>query len=304
MGLGHDHGGSAASRHTGALRRALLLSASVLALQVVGGAVSGSLALLADAGHTFADVAGLVLTLVAIGYAQRQAPPSRTFGHYRVEVFTAGVNGLILLGVAGFVLFEAWQRWNEPVTVRSGLMLVVALAAVAANLGGVFLLRRGAQESLTVKAAYLEVLGDLLGSAAVVAAAVVLALTGWTRADVVASVLIALLIVPRAVSLLRETYDVLVEAAPRGIDLDEVRRHIVEVPGVVEVHDLHAWTITSGMPVLSAHVVVSDEVLADGFGGSVLDRLGECLHDCFEVEHCTFQLEPVGHRDHEHPGHP
>jgi cobalt-zinc-cadmium efflux system protein len=303
-GHSHSHGGTAAARHRGALLRTLALSGGILLVQVVGGLASGSLAVLADAGHTLTDVAGLLLALAAIGFAARPAPSHRTFGHYRVEVFSAGLNGFLLLGIALVVMYEAWQRWSEPVEIRSGLMLVVALLAVAANLAGVLMLRRGAKESITVKGAYLEVLGDLLGSVGVVVAALLVLLAGWVRADVVASVVIALLILPRALALLRETWEVLVEAAPRGVDLDEVRRHICEVPGVLDVHDLHAWTITSGMPVLSAHVVVDEEVLADGAGGRVLDLLGECLHECFEVDHCTFQLEPAGHVDHEHPGHP
>jgi cobalt-zinc-cadmium efflux system protein len=178
-------------------------------------------------------------------------------------------------------------------------MLAVAGAGAAANLVSLLLLRAGSRESLNVRGAYVEVLADLGGSVAVLAAGVVIAITGYVRADVVASVLIGLLILPRAWSLLREVVDVLLEATPAGIDLDDVRRHIREVPRVVDVHDLHAWTITSGVPVLSAHVVVDQECIDRGLSGQVLDDLAECLGRHFDTDHCTFQLEPVGHDAHE-----
>jgi cation diffusion facilitator family transporter len=171
------------------------------------------------------------------------------------------------------------------------------------NLIGLALLHRGRARSLNVHGAYLEVLGDAFGSVAVIVAAVVIALTGWTPADTVASVLIGCLVVPRAWHLLRDALDVLLEAAPKGVDLDEVRAHILGVEGVTGVHDLHAWTITSGLPVLSAHVVVTDEALTAGHGGRVLDALCECLGDHFDVEHCTFQLEAATHAGHEAPVH-
>jgi cobalt-zinc-cadmium efflux system protein len=182
-------------------------------------------------------------------------------------------------------------------------MLAFAAVGLVANLIGLYLLRSGSKESLNVKGAYLEVLGDTLGSAAVILAALVIALTGWERADIVASVLVALMILPRTWTLLREATDVLLEAVPKGTDLAAIRRHIIETPGVVDAHDLHVWTLTSGMPVLSVHVVVQDEVLASNEGGRVLDALGECLAHHFDVEHCTFQLEPIGHADHEHAAH-
>jgi cobalt-zinc-cadmium efflux system protein len=197
------------------------------------------------------------------------------------------------------VLIRAVDRWSEPEHVNSGLMLAVALVGAVANTLGLLILRGGKDESLNLRGAYLEVLGDLMGSAAVIVAALVIMLTGWTRADSVASMAIVVLILPRAWSLLRDVVDVLLEATPKGVDLATVREHIREVPGVVDVHDLHAWTITSGVPVLSAHVVVDEACITEGRSGEVLDRLGECLGDHFDVEHCTFQLEPVGHAEHE-----
>ncbi|MGH3338708.1 MAG: cation diffusion facilitator family transporter, partial [Propionibacteriaceae bacterium] len=202
-----------------------------------------------------------------------------------------------------WVLLRAIDRWNEPVEISSGLMLGVAVVGAIANLAGLLILRAGQAESLNVRGAYLELLGDLLGSVLVILAAIIIALTGFTRADSLASIAIFVLIIPRAWSLLREVVDVLLEATPRGVDLEIVRRHIEEVPGVVSVHDLHAWTITSGVPVLSAHVVVDDACIEQGTTGRVLRRLAECLEDHFDVDHCTFQVEPRGHSAHEAPQH-
>lgn len=299
-GHAHDHGvGTATGRHRRRLVAVLVVSAAVFVLQVIGGLVSGSLALLADAGHVLTDSTGLVIALIAASLASRPATPSRTFGLQRVEILAALTNGLLLVGIAVWVLIQAARRWSTPEQVDSGLMLGVAVVGAVANTVGLLILRGGKDESLNLRGAYLEVLGDLIGSVAVIVAAVVIAVTGWVRADAVASLAIVVLILPRAWSLLRDVVDVLLEAAPKGVDLAAVREHIQTLPGVVDVHDLHAWTITSGVPVLSAHVVVDDACLADGRSGEVLDRLGECLGHHFDVEHCTFQLEPVGHAAHE-----
>ena len=305
MGAGHDHGPSvsAGGKQRGRLLIVLGITTTVLVAEVVGAAITGSLALLADAGHMFTDVAGIILAVLAVTFASRPATAERTFGYYRLEILAAVVNAVLLFGVAVYILWEAWQRWSNPPEVEGWLMLAFAAVGLVANLVGLVILREGAKESLNVKGAYLEVLGDLLGSVAVIAAAVIIATTGWLRADAVASVLVALMILPRTWALLREAIDVLLEATPKGIDLAEVRTHILETPGVIDAHDLHAWTITSGLPVLSVHVVVEDAVLADGGGGRVLDALGRCLDDHFDVEHCTFQLEPAGHLDHEPTAH-
>ena len=301
-GGGHSHGhapGSAGGAHRGKLLLVLGITSTVLVAELVGSWLSGSLALLADAGHMFTDVAGILLAVLAVTFAAKPATRKRTFGYYRLEILAAVVNGMLLLAVAVFILLEAWQRWQSPPEVSSGLILAFAVVGLAANLVGLLILRPGSSQSLNVKGAYLEVLGDLLGSIAVIVAAVVIAVTGWQRADVVASVAVALMIVPRVWALLREAVDVLLEAAPRGVDLDEVREHIERVPGVLGAHDLHAWTITSGMPVLSVHVVVEDRILDSGGGGAILDRLYRCLVDHFDVEHSTFQLESPSHADHE-----
>jgi cobalt-zinc-cadmium efflux system protein len=293
--MDHDHLPSAAASRRGRLATVFGLTVAVLVVEVAGAALSGSLALLADAGHVLADGTGIGLALLAIRFAARPASPQRTFGYYRLEILAAVVNAVLLFGVAGFVLVQAWRRLTEPPEVASGLMLAVAAAGLAANAVSMWLLRDGQQHSLNLRGAYLEVWGDLLGSVAVLAAAAVIALTGFLAADPIASALIGVLILPRTWRLLREAVDVLLEAAPKGVDLAEVRQHLVETPGVTGVHDLHAWTITSGLPVLSVHVVL--ERGADA--GKVLDGLGDCLAGHFDIEHSTFQLEQPEHRGHE-----
>ena len=306
--MGHDHGaghgsGTTAAGHRGRLAVVLALTGSVFVLELVGALISGSLALLADAAHMATDALGIGMALGAVTLAQRPARGRRTFGWQRMEVLAAVGNGLLLLVVGGYVVVEAVRRIGDPPDIDSGWMLGVALVGLAVNVGSLALLRSGQRESLNTRGAYLEVLGDALGSVAVIVAGVVILTTGWTGADVVASFAVGALVLPRAWSLLREALDVLLEAAPKGVDLERVRDHVLGVPGVLDVHDLHAWTITSGLPVLSAHVVVSDEALADGHGGRVLDALCACLGGHFDVEHCTFQLESASHRAHEAPVH-
>ena len=299
--MSHEHGPTttAAQAHRGRLAWVLAITVVVLVAEVIGGLVSGSFALLADAGHMLTDAAGLLLALLATRLAARPATLRRTFGWQRAEVLAAMVNGMVVAGVGVVVLVEGISRIAHPRPVEAGLMLAVAVVGLAANAVGIAVLHRGQGESLTVRGAYLEVLGDLLGSVAVVVAALVVLGTGFTRADGIASVLVGLVILPRAAMLLRQVAAVLLEAAPEGVDLAAVRAHIAGVPGVADVHDLHAWTITSGVPVLSAHVVVEDAVIASGESGGVLDALGECLAGHFDVEHCTFQLEPAAHAAHE-----
>ncbi len=296
MTTGHP---TAAHAHRGRLAWVLAITGTVLVAEVVGGLVSGSFALLADAGHMLTDAAGLTLALAATRLAARPATLRRTFGWQRAEVLAAMVNGMVVAAVGVVVVVEGIRRIADPRPVEAGLMLVVALVGLVANAAGIALLHRGQAESLKVRGAYLEVLGDLLGSVAVVVAALVVLGTGFQRADGIASVLIGLVILPRAAMLLRQVAAVLLEATPEGVDLAAVRTHMAGVSGVADVHDLHAWTITSGVPVLSAHVVVTDDVIAAGHAGGVLDALAACLAGHFDVEHCTFQLEPAAHAEHE-----
>jgi cobalt-zinc-cadmium efflux system protein len=304
-GHGHDHAGrlTATGRYRGALTAVLGLSTLIAVAEIVGGIVTGSLVLLADAAHMTADAAGIGLSLLAAYFAARPATARRTFGNARAEILAAMVNAVLLFGMAAFIFVEAIRRLISPSAVPSGLVVVFGVIALAANGASLLLLRRGQAESLNVRGAFLEVASDTLGAGAVIVTGIVIAVTGFTRADPIASLAVAALILPRTWRLLREAIDVLLEASPRGIDLTEVRRHMTELDGVRGVHELHAWTITSGLPVLSAHVVVDAEVLADGRSGAMLDRLQDCLRGHFDVEHSTFQLELAGHADHEDPMH-
>jgi cobalt-zinc-cadmium efflux system protein len=289
------HGATAAGRQRRRLVLVLLITLGILAAEIVGGIVAHSLALLADAGHIATDASGIGLSLLAIWLASRPAPEGRTFGSYRMEILAAVANAVLLFAVAGFVIVEGVHRLVSPPAVDSALMVVFAVVGLVGNAISLSLLRRGQAESITVRSAFLEVLGDLLGAAAVLVAAIVIALTGFVRADPIASLGIGVLILPRTWRLLRSAVDVLLEATPKDVDMNVVRRHILDTPGVGDVHDLHAWTITSGMNVLSAHVV-----LADGAEGpAVLQWLGECLADHFDIEHSTFQLEPSTHQERE-----
>ncbi|MFK4122013.1 cation diffusion facilitator family transporter [Streptomyces longwoodensis] len=306
MGAGHDHGhthapasGTAAAAHRGRLRAALGITLTVMVVEIVGGVLADSLALIADAAHMATDALGLGMALLAIHFAGLPPTTHRTFGYARAEILAALANCLLLLGVGGYVLYEAVQRFLTPAGTEGGLMIVFGAIGLVANSVSLTLLMRGQAESLNVRGAFLEVAADALGSVAVILSAVVILTTGWAAADPIASLVIGLMIVPRTVKLLRETLDVLLEAAPRGVDMAEVRSHILALDGVQDVHDLHAWTITSGMPVLSAHVVVRSDVLSAIGHEKLLHELQGCLGDHFDVEHCTFQLEPVGHAEHE-----
>ncbi|MEU8569523.1 cation diffusion facilitator family transporter [Streptomyces pathocidini] len=309
MGAGHDHGhahapppgasGTAAAAYRGRLRIALGLTLGVLVAEITGGMLTGSLALLADAGHMATDAVGIAMALLAIHFANRPPSERRTFGYARAEILAALANCLLLIGVGGFILYEAVQRLIEPPQVDGPLTAVFGAIGLCANVLSLALLMRGQKESLNVRGAFLEVMADALGSFAVIVSAVLVVATGFERADPIASLAIGLMIVPRTWRLLREALDVLLEAAPKDVDMAEVRSHILALPGVEGVHDLHAWTITSGLPVLSAHVVVQEKVLdAVGYEKMLHDLQG-CLGEHFDVEHCTFQLEPVGHAEHE-----
>ena len=278
------------------------VTTTVVVVELVGAWVSGSLALLADAGHMVTDAAAVAVALSASYAAARPPNPRRTFGLHRAEILAAFVNAVVLLGVCGFLAVEGIRRLVRPADVETGPMLVFAAIGLVANGVSLALLVRRRDQSLNMRGAYLEVLGDLVGSVVVVLAAVVIAATGLTRADPVASLVIAALILPRSFGLLRDAADVLLETTPSHLDLDDVREHLLGVPGVVDVHDLHAWTITSGMPSLSAHVTVTDTCLAERGVGRLLDEFSGCVASHFEVDHVTFQIEPESHRDHEDLG--
>ncbi|GIT79490.1 cation transporter [Leifsonia sp. LS1] len=295
--MSHDHGHSA---NRNRLLIAIGIVSTVLVVEVVGAWLSGSLALLADAGHMLSDLTGLIVALVATIIAARPATDRQTFGFRRAEVFGALINGLILVVVAVGVAIGAIGRLVAGESeVQSGPMLIVAVIGLVANFVALMLLRPAAGHSINMRGAYLEVFGDLVGSVTVIVAAVVIMATGWGPADAIASLLIAAFIVPRAYLLLRDVVHVLSEAAPADTDVAQIRDHILRARGVVAVHDVHVWAITSGAPVFTAHVVVEQEVFRSGSTGALLDELSGCLAEHFDVEHSTFQLEPAEHAEHE-----
>jgi cobalt-zinc-cadmium efflux system protein len=303
MGTGHAHAPgrpvTATGRHRRRLALVMAITGGIAAAEVVGALVSGSLVLLADAAHMATDAAGVGLSLLAAYVAARPATDRATFGYARAEILAATVNALVLLGMAVFIVTEAARRLAAPPAVGWGLMVIFGVIALAGNGVSLALLRHGQAESLNVRGAFLEVASDTFGAVAVIVAGGVVAATGSSLADPVASLAVAVLIVPRTWRLLKDAVDVLLEASPRGIDLSKVRAHLAELDGVVGVHDLHAWTITSGLPVLSAHVVVDPAVLVNGRSAVMLDALQECLRGHFDVTHSTFQLEPASHAGHE-----
>ena len=302
---GHSHNhGAGASR--GRLLIALCLSVTVLVAEIITALLTGSLALLADAGHMLTDVVGLVMALVAAHLSTRPATDRSTWGMRRAEIIGAALQAGMLAVVGVFVAFKAIHNLLVAPQVEASGMLIMGVIGLAANVIALLVLSGGRGhdghgDNLNMKAAFLEVLNDALGSVGVIIAAAVVARTGWTRADAVASLVIAVLILPRAVALLRSALAVLMDFTPKELDLAQVRTHMLGVDHVEEVHDLHAWTVASGMPVLTAHVVVRDECLRDGHTEEILDRLQSCVAEHFpvKIQHATLQLEPVSHLEHE-----
>jgi cobalt-zinc-cadmium efflux system protein len=295
---GHGHSAAGASRDRLAVVLALVVG--FLVVELVGSFLTNSLALLADAGHMLTDAVGVGLALLAIHFAARPATASKSFGYYRLEILAAVVNAVLLFGVAAYVFYEAFQRFRDPPPVVGAPMLVIAAIGLVVNLVSLRLLAGGAATSLNIRGAYLEVLGDFLGSVALLVAGVVILVTGATIADPIASVVIAVMILPRTWRLLREAVDVLLQATPQEVDIDEVRSHLLGAEGVADAHDLHAWTLTSGINVVSAHVVLKPG--ADP--AAVLDEVCRCLSDDFDMEHSTIQLETSDRRRLEVGSHP
>lgn len=282
----------------------LAVTAAVLVAEVIGALVSGSLALLADAGHMLTDVAGLTLAWVASVLVQRPVTVGRTWGFRRAEVLAAAGQAAVLLAVGGFVLVEGVRRLFDPPEVVPATMLVFGSIGLVGNLIGIGVLAGSRSQNLNMRAAFLEVVNDALGSVAVLVAAAVIAVTGWSRADALASLLIGALIIPRTLKLLHESVDVLLESTPKGLELSEVREHLLAVAHVRAVHDLHASQVATGLPVLTAHVVVDDTSFYDGHLPGLLDELQRCLAGHFDVEHSTIQFEAGSHAEHERPAHP
>jgi cobalt-zinc-cadmium efflux system protein len=299
-GHGHSHGvrpgldpsSRAGARHARRLLWAFIVVGSLLLVEAIAGVITGSLALLSDAGHMLTDVVGLAMALAAIHLASRaRQGDDRSFGLYRLEILAALFNAILLIGVAIYVLVEAAIRLGNPPAIPAGTVLIVATAGLAANLVAFFLLRPGAAESVNVQGAYLEVLADIVGSMAVIMAAILIGITGWGWVDPVAGALLGLWILPRAIGLARQAVRILLQAAPTHIDLDAMRRDLAGIPDVQDVHDLHVWTLTSDMDVATVHLRVGNEVDTH----AVLDRARSLLAERYQVQHATLQVEPDDH---------
>jgi cobalt-zinc-cadmium efflux system protein len=300
----HDHGG-AANAHTASdaslryLLTALGLIAAFMVAEVVTGAVAGSLALLADAGHMLTDVGALAASIWAARLARRPAGGVWTYGLKRAEILSAAVNGVTLAAVGLVIVVEGIRRLVSPPPVTGAIVLAVALVGVVINLLATWVLAKGDRSSLNLRGAFAHILTDLYAFIGTAAAGAVILATGWRRADAIASLVVAALMARASWQLLRAAGRILLQGAPEGVDLAEVRTHLRTVEHVVDVHDLHAWTVTSGLPTLSAHVVVEDHCFATGHAPQLLDALQDCLAGHFDVAHATFQLEPAAHAGHE-----
>lgn len=311
MGAGHahDHGADPArAAQAPDFRRRLAIAFAlvfgIVIAQGVGAWVTGSLAILVDMVHSLTDSSGLLVALVAATLMVRPPNKKRTWGFRRIEVIAALAQAGLLVGVSVYALVEAVHRWENPPQVAAPELLVFGVIGLVLNLAAMLVLSAGRSANLNMRAAFLEVLMDALGTIAVIASAILMMTTGYARADTIAALFIALLIIPRAALLIRETVAVLMEFTPKGLDLDEVRGHMLALDHVKEVHDLHASTVATGLPILSAHVVVESGCFEDGHAPRILDDLQRCVAEHFEVaiHHTTFQLEPERHRDHESGG--
>ena len=291
--MSDTHVRSAAGANKRNLTIVFVLTATYMIVEAAGGFATHSLALLADAGHMLTDVAGLGMALLAIKFAERPATPEHTYGYYRVEILAALTNALILIGISLVVLYEAYDRFRNPEPISSRTMLVIATIGLAVNIAGVFILRRGSNDSLNVKGAYFEVLSDLLTSIGVIVAAVIILTTGWTYADPLISAGIGLFILPRTWLLLREAVGVLLEGTPSDVNLSALRQALSRLPGVSDVHDLHVWTLTSGMNAMSAHVVFVDVAAHD----AVLSAVHDLVTREFRIGHVTVQIERRGWKE-------
>ncbi|OQR29710.1 cation transporter [Pseudomonas sp. Bc-h] len=301
MSSGHSHGQVRAG-HEKKLLIALLLTTTFMIAEVIGAWVTGSLALLSDAAHMFTDSAALAISLLAFQIAKRPADRSRTFGYARFEILASAFNAILLFFVAIYILYEAYQRLVEPAPIQSIGMLVIAILGLIVNLISMRLLGAASGESLNVKGAYLEVWSDMLGSVGVIVAAVVIWLTGWGWVDSIVAAGIGLWVLPRTWVLLRESMNVLLEGVPSGIEVQKVEQTILSVPGVVAIHDLHVWSVTSGKNVLSVHIVIPASA---SNGQQILTEVTESVSKAFDIGHCTIQLEHEGfHSDeHDNPDH-
>ena len=288
--MGHAHNHSAAGKNKKRLAIVLGLTTAYLVAEVIGGLLTHSLALLADAGHMLTDVAGLLFALLAIRFAERPATPERTYGYYRIEILAALVNAVVLIGISFYILSEAYERFRNPPEIQSGGMLAVALVGLVVNIVGIYLLKSASEESLNMKGAYFEVLSDMLTSIGVIAAGIIMLTTGWYYADPIISAGIGVFILPRTWMLLRDAVGVLLEGTPHDVNLAALRESIRTVEGVADVHDLHVWSLTSGINAMSVHAVLADHSLHD----EVLAAVQKKVTSEFKIAHATVQVESKG----------
>lgn len=284
---------SAASKHKKNLLIVLALSGTYLIAEVIGGIITNSLALLADAAHMLTDVVGLLLAFIAIKIGERKADSKKTFGYYRTEILAAVINAVVLLGISLYVLYEAYQRFQNPPEVQSKSMLIVAGIGLVVNVIGMMILRKDSEASLNMKGAYFEVLSDMLTSIGVMIAGVIMLTTNWYYADPLISAAIGFLIFPRTWRLLKEAVNVLLESTPKDVDIDLLRKSLEQIPGVTGLHDLHVWSLTSGVNAMSAHVV-KDSVTHQN---QLLKALTEETMTNFKISHTTFQIEEEGYKE-------
>lgn len=303
MSHDHDHGSATTNRKK--LAWAFGITVTILVAEVIGAFLTNSLALLVDAAHMLTDSTGLLLALTAATLIMRKPTSKRTWGFRRAEVLSATLQSTLLLGVGIYALVDGIRRLFEPTEIAGGGLLVFGIIGLLGNVASMAILASGRDDNLNMRAAFLEVVNDALGSVAVIISAIVISTTGWMRADSLAAMLIAILIIPRALKLLGETTHILLESTPKGLDLEEVRAHLVAHPQVLAIHDLHASQIATNLPILSAHVVVEDEAFHTGAAATLLGELQSCVAEHFEVsiEHSTFQIESSSHQAPEHEGH-
>ncbi|TCJ03668.1 cation diffusion facilitator family transporter [Cytobacillus praedii] len=299
---GHSHGHNHSHGHTGnkkALFLSFLLIASFMIVEVVGGLLTNSLALLSDAGHMLSDAAALGLSLFAIKLGERKASSSKTYGYKRFEIIAAALNGLTLIVISVYIFYEAFQRFWNPPEVLSGGMLIISTIGLLINIVAAWILMRGdKEENLNVRSAFLHVIGDMLGSVGAIIAALLMIFFGWGIADPIASVIVAILILISGWRVMKESFHILMEGTPANLEMDKVKSSLLRIPGVKEVHDMHIWSITSGMPMLSCHMVIEGAGVHD----TILHRTQTILHDDFEIEHSTIQIEKIEHGCPNHHG--
>lgn len=304
MGLGHnhDHGTAqngvqtATASHRRRLMMVLGIYGAIITAELIGAWLTDSLALLAEAMHMAVDGSGILIALIATFLATRRASKKRTYGMMRAEIVAVLINCLLLFALGGYILFEAVERWFNPPEVAGGGVIIFALVGLVGASISLTILSRGAKESLNVKAAFLEVMSDGIGAAAIIISGILNVTLGWTQGDAIAAAAIGVIILPRAFMLLRQALNIILQGVPDGIDIEEVQREIENTEGVSTVHSLHVWALTSGVPVMSAHVVLTE----DGTSTThILDELTAHMRERFNIEHATFQVEEPGHIDHE-----